>query len=237
MNPQPDAPTPPKAKPTALRTAALIGLGLVGAAVMALYLSPNALKYATKAWDAPAVTIAWIANGAIWAAVAALIRHSGRHNRRGRETEAAGNTTGRRRTRDALSLLLLFITASGVMILLLLAASVPYASDLGFFYSLYFRPVYAMRDDWLSVLTVLTMLDLSLAITALAWRSGARSTLWGVAGLMILTPVFVYLAKDDAEVRYPFKLTEISPVKPGMAESYAVLMQWASGSENVRRLE
>jgi hypothetical protein len=49
-----------------------------------------------------------------------------------------------------------------------------------------------------------------------------------MVGLLLLAPVFVYLARDDAQTRHAMSYADISPAGPGMAESNAVLLQWSS---------
>jgi hypothetical protein len=70
------------------------------------------------------------------------------------------------------------------------------------------------------------------ALTAVAWWAGLRRRpVWGVAGALLLAPVMVYLATDDAEWRAPISLEEVAPTFAGEGESEAVLMRYAKDSE------
>lgn len=153
-----------------------------------------------------------------WTLVA-LARRAIRRLRRGANRQALEPATERFFPPHALGLGLLFATACGTTILLLLEyLTLARHFEIGV--------ISGDRTDTFYWCVVV----LPSAITGLFWRLGVRSPRWGLAGLMLLAPVFVYLAWDDAEVRQPMGYADLSPVQPGLAASNAVLLRWSSNT-------
>ena len=77
------------------------------------------------------------------------------------------------------------------------------------------------------------LLDLGVALIVVglgvflaSWRLQGRSWLRIALGYVALAGVLAYLAHDDAAIRHPLPIEEISPVFPGAEASYAVLMRY-----------
>ncbi|MEY4488700.1 MAG: hypothetical protein RIQ79_1208, partial [Verrucomicrobiota bacterium] len=68
------------------------------------------------------------------------------------------------------------------------------------------------------------------ALTALVWRMGARRPIWGAAGLLLLAPVFAYLAVDDEKLDDPVNLQELSAPFPGAETGHALMLRYARGT-------
>lgn len=84
------------------------------------------------------------------------------------------------------------------------------------------------RDGWLT-LAVIALLFTGVITTA---RRLPRGSWWRlVPGYLVLAPVFVYLAKDDAILRHPTTLEEIAPAFPGAEKSFEVLMRYGKNHQ------
>lgn len=66
----------------------------------------------------------------------------------------------------------------------------------------------------------------ALALLLTSWWLRLHSWRWLGGATLVLAPVFVYLATDDAIIRRPVTMEEIAPPFPGAEESFAVLMRY-----------
>jgi hypothetical protein len=136
-------------------------------------------------------------------------------------SSGCADTAGQPRSRLAAiaSLALLFVAAFGAMLLLdlTLTAFVPGFEN---FSPYYYHGILRWGLFWLLVV----------ALTALAWRAGARRPIWGAAGLLLLAPVFAYLATDDEKLESVVSLQELSAPFPGAAAGHALVLRYARGT-------
>jgi hypothetical protein len=76
---------------------------------------------------------------------------------------------------------------------------------------------------WLAVAFVVLV---PIALLWALWRFRLRSWWWVGGGWLVVTPVLVYLASDDAMVRHTLSVDEIAPAFPGAEKSFAVFMRY-----------
>jgi hypothetical protein len=94
---------------------------------------------------------------------------------------------------------------------------------LGFGWNSYSSPV----PSWILFFCVgLALILVAVGVFLASWQLQGRSW-WRIGlGYGALGVVLVYLAEDDATIRHPLKMEEISPVFPGAEASFNVLMRY-----------
>lgn len=144
-------------------------------------------------------------------------------------------SAGRWRTASTLALLTLAWGAWAIIGLFVAAPYRPGVVD-------YFFPLFVEATLNLGLYPVnrselaldLSVVGLGLFIAgAVTWRCGARVR-HGLVALALALPVYVYLARDDAEWRDPIELAEFAPPGAEAIQANEVLLRCARGSESAK---
>lgn len=207
------------------RIVAWSAVALLGAGLAAATVSPEFAAWVWRNAEKPRAALVWSGSAVLWAAALAL----------GLMVRRRGRGAGPWRTAGTLALLTTAM-ASGLAIGLIVA--VPYFGVLLAVEDVVFMlaGVYgsALKVDQGVVALAGSLITAgAFGLSALAWRVGARAG-HGVAAWLLVFPVCVYLARDDAEWRNMIELEEFAPPRADAVVAGEILLRYARGGEPAR---